>query len=253
MNLQKNLKTGLSAVRRIVENPVLIDKAKWLDAIVPGKSFADIGGLWGTVNELVTVAAAKGASRVMMADIQTPGNDLWKAFHERCAARGVKNVEELHIDITQHDAAAILGPFDVVHCSGIIYHLPDPFGAVLNLRRITREHLILSSMYVPDHISSSAGDLDLSGGQALFIPALSGRAKEVCEAHFRSLGLEVGGVSVPEPHPLVDASLTIHTGPWYWLFTPTFLRALLRLARFEILEEGDNWEKRAYSFLCRPV
>src|SRR5690606_13047137 len=31
-------------------------KDAWIQRLVPGKSFIDVGGLWGTVNEKVTVA-----------------------------------------------------------------------------------------------------------------------------------------------------------------------------------------------------
>ncbi len=34
----------------------------WISGFVKGKTFADIGGLWGTVNEKVTVAAKAGLS-----------------------------------------------------------------------------------------------------------------------------------------------------------------------------------------------
>ena len=33
----------------------------YISQVVAGKSFADVGGLWGTVNEKVSVAHAHGA------------------------------------------------------------------------------------------------------------------------------------------------------------------------------------------------
>jgi hypothetical protein len=42
---------------------------QWIAASVQGKSFAEVGGLWGTVNERVTVAARCGAAETAMIDV----------------------------------------------------------------------------------------------------------------------------------------------------------------------------------------
>jgi hypothetical protein len=228
-------------------------KETWIKDNTAGKSFADIGGLWGTVNETVTHAAAGGARRLMMADIQEKANPLWDAFRQRCESKGVKNVEESVVDLCQPETPAILGKFDIVHCSGIIYHVPDPFGLIVNLRKITAKNMILTSMYVPDQISNEKGTIDLSGGQALFIPALTGNAKEIAAEHFNKLEINVGGINIAETFALVNPDLTIDTGPWWWLLTPTFLRSILQLCRFEVVEEGESWAGRSYTFICRAI
>ena len=50
--------------------------------VVRGKSFADVGGLWGTVNEKVSVAHAAGAASLAMVDISEWG-DRWNEFETR--------------------------------------------------------------------------------------------------------------------------------------------------------------------------
>ena len=41
----------------------------YIRQVVAGKSFADVGGLWGTVNEKVSVAHAYGARALTMIDV----------------------------------------------------------------------------------------------------------------------------------------------------------------------------------------
>ncbi|MEO8839534.1 MAG: hypothetical protein ABI351_12580 [Herbaspirillum sp.] len=49
---------------------------------------------------------------------------------------------------------------EVVHCSGIIYHVPDPYRMLVNLRKLTAEHLILTSMVVPERIKNREGKME---------------------------------------------------------------------------------------------
>ncbi len=44
-------------------------REQWVATAAVGKSFAEVGGLWGTVNEQVTVAAAAGATATTMIDV----------------------------------------------------------------------------------------------------------------------------------------------------------------------------------------
>jgi SAM-dependent methyltransferase len=46
-------------------------------------------------------------------------------------------------------SAGRLGPFDLVLCQGLLYHLENPFAAIRNLKRMTGRLLILESMCVP--------------------------------------------------------------------------------------------------------
>lgn len=55
----------------------------YIRQVVAGKSFADVGGLWGTVNEKVSVAHAHGARTLSMIDVSPPDSELWVLFEER--------------------------------------------------------------------------------------------------------------------------------------------------------------------------
>ena len=52
-------------------------------------------------------------------------------------------------DINDPDLPARLGRFDVVFCSGIIYHVPNPVLTLEQLRRLCGRVLILASPCFP--------------------------------------------------------------------------------------------------------
>lgn len=232
----------------------MVDKNKWISDVVPGRTFADVGGLWGTVNEMVTVAGLAGASHSTMIDIQPLGNEWWRAFEERAASLNVSNYSCIHADATLDGFSEQVGRYDVVHCSGIIYHLPDPFQLILRLREITREHMLLTSMYIPEFISNAEGELDLTGGEAILAHAITNPARRaVIVRHFEDRGLQIAGLTAPLNEPLVLPNGRGNTSPWWWLMTPGLLKSMLEIGKFEVLEMGDSWEDRSVSFLCRAV
>ena len=49
----------------------------YISQVAAGKSFADVGGLWGTVNEKVSVAHTHGARALTMIDVSPPDTELW--------------------------------------------------------------------------------------------------------------------------------------------------------------------------------
>src|SRR4029450_5303038 len=101
-------------------------RKEWIERIVPGRTFAEVGGLWGTVNEQVTVAAKGGAREVTMIDIACDSTNLWERFRERCKQEGVEDYRCIRADINEPGTTERVGVFEVVHCSGVIYHCPDP-------------------------------------------------------------------------------------------------------------------------------
>jgi hypothetical protein len=229
----------------------IVDKYAWLTSVAAGRTVADVGGLWGLTNEMVGPALQAGATHATMIDIQPSGNQLWADFKARMAQLGLDAYACIEADAAKDDFPEHVGRYDVVHCSGIIYHLPDPFSLILRLRQITREYFILTSMYVPEIIENDAGRVDLSGGAALLLHALEGHTRVVLTRHFELNGLQIAGATIPLTEPLLLPDGRGNTSPWWWLMPPSLLSRMLEIAGFEVLERGDSWEGRSASFFCR--
>jgi SAM-dependent methyltransferase len=65
------------------------------------------------------------------------------------AQRRVGNVNFHHADV-EDASLSTLGPFDLVLCVGLLYHLENPFRAIRNLFALTRKVLIVESRCIPD-------------------------------------------------------------------------------------------------------
>ena len=69
---------------------------EWIARIVPGKSFADIGGIGENAsNERVTFAHSAGARCCVMADLFPTTHSEWDVFRKKCASLGMPAFKEL--------------------------------------------------------------------------------------------------------------------------------------------------------------
>jgi len=227
---------------------------QWIVDIVGDKSFVDIGGLWGTKNERVSDAIRAGASAATMADIAPQDHKLWRAFEAHMADLGVSGYRKISADLMAPDAPRRIGRHDVVHCSGVIYHMPDPVGCLRNLRLIAAEHLVLVSMVVPEIIETPSGSLDLRGAGTLFIPALDDAQRRILHDHFESVGVRVHGINGPVIEEWTRRSDgSPRFGPWWWTLTPGLLREMIAISGFEVVEDAPVVAGRSHGFLCRRV
>ena len=133
----------------------------YIGQVVAGKSFADIGGLWGTVNEKVSVAHTHGVRTLTMVDVSPPDSELWSLFEERRRTLRLPAVECVSADILALVEADPRRQFDVVHCSGVLYHMPEPMQFLRALRKVTREALVLTSAVTATRIEGAKGVLEL--------------------------------------------------------------------------------------------
>jgi SAM-dependent methyltransferase len=225
---------------------------RWVADTVPAKSFAEVGGLWGTVNEQVTVAARAGATATTMIDIAPKDGgeeDLWTLFRERAASLGVTDTTCLHGSIDDPETARRAGSFDVVCCNGVLYHCPDPPHTLRQLRAITRDALILGTVSIPETVTTAAGKLSVEPGSALFIPALSQSQRAVLAQWLRELGdihIQADGIT----HGVQSGWALDDYSPWWWLFTRDYVAALLRISGFEVERVASYWEGRATLYLA---
>ena len=193
----------------------------------PGKSFADIGCMWGVNGEYSFLAEAAGATAVTAVDVFGPTPE----FEEKRHARG-SEVRFVLGDITRADALEEIGQADVVFCAGVLYHHPSPFDVLVALRRMCRETLILRTSTIPE--------VDGLPNAAVYFPHLSDDARRLWD--LRSLGL-LYQAGITEPFTPQEGY-----GNWFWGLTPSCLTSLLETAGFRVERRDD--EPFAQTMIC---
>lgn len=217
---------------------------KYISRVVKGNTFADIGGLWGTVNEKVSVAHRCGASELTMMDIQPPESDLWQKFHDRMGALGISGYRCVTLDLGHPQIASTVQPVDVVHCSGVLYHHPNPMLLLANLRRTSRKFVILTSAITRGEIKNKKGRYSLPPSSVLFVPALSDAEREIMRAHWEPYGTAYGLTQKCE--------FTVDNfAPWWWLPTATALLAMCTAAGFSVEDSAHTWNDNALTILLK--
>ena len=210
--------------------------------LAPGKTFADVGGLWQTVNEMVSVAARAGAREATMIDIQKPESRLWAAFHEHCASLDVAGYRSIVGDICDDGLHEHTGSFDITYCSGVLYHCPNPLNVIRNLLAMTRESLVLSSATLPERIINGEGVLELPLGQCLLVPTLDAPQLSVLREYFIGQRRTTNAVGITKPLlDLFRSDGQLRTGPWWWLFTA---ETLVRMCELFDAEVVGQWRHR---------
>jgi len=220
---------------------------KWIIDTSKGKSFADIGGLWGTVNEKATHAIKAGAANSYMIDITPLGTELWAKFDEQCIKENVNNVKCMQADINDPNIIAKIGTYDIIHTSGVLYHCPDPIHTILQYSRVSKEFLILGSTVLDGIIKNKFGQLEIERGGSLLVPALNEKQKIIISEYFYEVGAkELCGISNN-----LDLWEISNYEPWWWLFTTEFIEAILKVNGFNIIDTTKEWNNRVSYFLCK--
>jgi len=218
----------------------------YIAQVVSGKTFMDVGGLWGTVNEKVTVAAKAGAATTAMLDIQSLDHPLWQAFRERCARMAVSGCQLISASIDEPGLENEVGQFDVVHCSGLVYHCPNPLYTLTQLARLTRKYLILTTTVIPSTVTNSKGTITVPPGAALFLAYLPHRQVEILKEHWEAGGVFPAVGITEQPHVW-----EVHDyGAWWWLFPVPTVRQLIMAAGFDLVEDRPLWGDKAQTFMA---
>lgn len=177
----------------------------------PGRTFADVGCMWRVNGDYAFLAAARGATAVTGIDV----NPATPEFTARNAALG-NPVRFVQADLNDPAIDAV-GGFDVVFCSGVLYHVPNPVFSLTQLRRICRETLILTTASMPD------GDLPNAAALLVGLDAAE-RARLTYPTRHEKCGLDSGF----DP--------TRGYANWVWLPTPSCVHSMLVLAGFVVDE-----------------
>jgi len=231
----------------------------WIEKIAAGKSLVDIGGIGeNSSNERVSTAIRAGAKVAAIADFEPFDMHLWKTFREKMSAANIHNfIAYEKIDIRDEAIASKLPIFDIVHSTGILYHLPDPVTAVYNLRKVTGEYIIVNTVVIPNKIRNDYVTFVTDDSRAVFLPSLSEDDRLILGEHYRSkFGWHI---NVQSPR-LADTTammpyVTAHglsCYPYWWLFTKAAFRHLVQMMGFSIEDEWI-WEDHTLAVLAKRI
>lgn len=206
------------------------DLRRYVENFAPGRSFADIGCMWGVNGEYAFLAQRSGATRVVGVDVFGPTPEF-----EETRAREAPRVEFVLGDIVSEATLERVGEVDVVLCAGVLYHHPSPFDLLVALRRICRETLILRTATIPEVRGLPHA--------AVFYPALDARARRMWNLSSLGLGFQRGISSAFRP---ADGY-----GNWFWGLSPSCVAAMLAASGFRVRERAE--EAFAQCFVCEAV
>jgi hypothetical protein len=194
-------------------------------SLAPGKSFLDLGGMFGIDGELGFIAEEAGATRVTLFDAMDP-SDAFAEAHERTGSR----LEFVQGDFHDPDVVDFLGQFDVVWCTGVIYHSPNPMQQILFMRQLTTERLVLGTHVIPEVPGIEQ--------MCMLYPGVKEETQETFTRVFGGPERLPGMASAFDTEPLMA-----YVNMW-WGFSPSAVRSMLHYSGFSIDEEhfwGPFW------------
>lgn len=230
-----------SNLRTIVGDP----RDHFIGRVAKGKSFVDVGGLGRAVNEKVSVAHSHGATDLTMLDIVPQDHGLWRGFSERMEQLSISGYESVSGSILDIGESSDPPRYDVVHCTGVLYHMPDPIRFLSALRKITGEYLILGSAVTATRVDGASGTLEVPSSSALFVPALQDRERAILQEYWRPfVGEDAIGLT-SEVSPWDPEDFT----PWWWIPTVECMRSMCESAGFVHEDGASYWNGNAHAML----
>ena len=177
----------------------------------PGRSFVDIGCMWGMNGHMSFLAEQKGAVSVTGVDV-TEATETFKTRHSKMGSM----VRFVHGDFHDPEVQSKIGLTDVVYCSGVLYHVPNPLETLIGLRKICRQTLILATAAIPEMEVRNA---------AVFWPHLDAAQRKLWD---QKIGIQVGITNAYDPLE--------GYGNWIWGMSPSCIESMLIMAGFSVGE-----------------
>jgi SAM-dependent methyltransferase len=195
-----------------------MNRIELINRFAPGRSFLDLGGMYRIAGETAFAAERAGASRVVLFDGMDPSEEFMKK-HKANESK----VEFVQGDLHDPDAIALLGEFDIVWCTGVIYHTPHPMQQLIHLRRLTKETLVLGTNVMPDFPGIE---------QVCVLYAGLSETAQSSYAMFHGGPNQFPGMTSPfDTTPLMS-----YANMWFGI-SPSALRSMLRYSGFDVIEE----------------
>lgn len=219
---------------KTIQRKILVN---WIEKHAAGLSFADVGGLWGTVGEKVTTAYKAGAGSVTMVDAMPKQNEWWEKFLAHAERTGVPRdqIGCVVADLERNDFPKVAGRHDFINCAGVLYHVPNPLAVLRNLVRATHRYLSIATQVLPQRIENSRGTLVVPDGQGLFIPSLTERQRAILAEYYDSQNYKVTHINRDGP-PFLNRMEDWSYGPSYWLPTMDMLLGMVRMFDVRVVE-----------------
>jgi hypothetical protein len=217
---------------------------RWIAEHAPGRSFADIGGMYQLMGDMAFLAEEAGATEVTLFDVGDPdliaaGHPEWGCFDDKRTARDSK-VRYVQGDLEDPVAVDRLGPHDLVYYSGVLYHTPNPFQQLVHLRQVTRELALIATITIPEVPGFEQG--------CVFYPYLDDRARPPFARGYPA----ADGLLAIGP-PFDDRPMYGYGNCW-WGISRSALVSMLRAARFEVVAGPWTAGRPFYTALvARPI
>ncbi len=157
--------------------------------------------MWTIHGALCFAAEDAGAATVTGVDVMEPSAQFLAELERRDS-----KVRFVHGDLHEPATLQEIGRHDVVWCSGVLYHAPNPLLTLARLRDLTSGTLLLAT----ETVAETPG----RRGTCVIAP---GRDEH------------------PNAAPATAAGQGY--GPWYWGIAPSALRTMLALSGFRVVEE----------------
>ena len=110
----------------------------------PGRSFLDVGGMWGVSGALSFLAEEVGATSVK----------LLTRCHRRMSSRQHdrrnSKVRVVRGALYAPETPDLVGRHDLVWCTGVLYHAPAPTQAMERLDAMMGELLVVGTKVIPE-------------------------------------------------------------------------------------------------------
>lgn len=218
-NRRLNIKWREWAARRGRSVGNYADLPEYIRRYAPGKSFVDVGCMWGVNGDYAFLAEEVGAITVKGVDVFGPTPEFEQKKQERQSS-----VEFILGDAGHPTTIEQVGVMDVVFCAGVLYHHPSPFDLLVALRRMCGETLILRSSTIPE----------IAGlpNAAVYWPGLPEKDRKLWNLSSLGVNCQIGITDgfVPEQG----------YGNWFWGLTPSCLVSLLETAGFNVVHRATE-------------
>ncbi len=223
------LTAGRAAARGAPRPERWEQRYRLVERLAPGRSFLDLGGMWGVDGEIAFRAERAGATRVVLFDGMDPTAEF-EAKHQQANS----NVVYIQGDLHDQEDVRELGVFDVVWCAGVIYHSPSPYLQLQHLRALTQQWLLLGSEVIPE--------IPGIENACIFYPGRAGGSERAFAHAYGERAPTYPGMT----HPFDESPLQGYGNMW-WGLSPSALQSMLGYSGFAVREEfRHSWSSHDY-------